>query len=48
MNIDVDDMGKVETSYTQAFGLKTGRRLGVDGFCLIEFRNRGYDEIATL
>lgn len=35
VNIDVDDLGKAETFYTQAFDLKVGRRFGDDGLELL-------------
>ncbi|WP_334179857.1 hypothetical protein [Pseudoxanthomonas sp.] len=44
INIDVPDLSAAEALYTQAFGLAVGRRFG---WCLLQFVNRGYDEIAT-
>ena len=31
VNIDVDDLARAEAFYTNAFGLRPGRRFGKDG-----------------
>ena len=37
VNIDVDDLARAEAFYTNAFGLRPGRRFGKDGVELIGF-----------
>ena len=56
INIDVDDLERAIDFYRDAFGRRVGRHFSAagvgipaapvgHGYCLLEFRGRGYDEI---
>jgi len=42
--LDVDDVARAIAFCSGALGLEVGRLFG-PGFCLPEFRGRGYDEV---